>query len=76
MLARISCQACHLSSLWTDDPKGFLQDVCPHYRSCAATLSVECLPERKPARAAKHPSRLVPLGPALVAYGRRPRSVR
>ena len=38
MLCRISCEACHLSCLWTDDPKAFLESVCLRYRHCQAKL--------------------------------------
>ena len=38
MLCRVSCQACHISCLWTDDPKAFLQSVCRRYRHCQAKL--------------------------------------
>lgn len=38
MLYRLSCQACHLTSIWTDDPKSFLQTVCRRYRHCEAKL--------------------------------------
>jgi len=38
MLCRVSCEACHISSLWTDDPNGFLESVCLRYRHCQAKL--------------------------------------
>ena len=38
MLCRVSCQACHISCLWTDDPKAFLESVCQRYRHCQAKL--------------------------------------
>ncbi len=38
MLCRVSCKACHISCLWTDDPKGFLESVCLRYRHCQAKL--------------------------------------
>jgi hypothetical protein len=41
MLARISCDACRLSALWTDDPQGFLDTVCMHYGECRARLLAE-----------------------------------
>ncbi len=41
MLCRVSCEACHISSLWTDDPKAFLQSVCLRYRHCQAKLMNE-----------------------------------
>lgn len=41
MLCRVSCEACHLSCLWTDDPKAFLESVCLRYRHCQAKLMDE-----------------------------------
>lgn len=41
MLRRVSCQLCHISCLWTDDPKGFLESVCLRYRHCQAKLTDE-----------------------------------
>lgn len=38
MLWRVSCKSCNISSLWTDDPKGFLETVCLRYRHCEANL--------------------------------------
>jgi hypothetical protein len=38
MLCRVSCKVCHISCLWTDDPKGFLDSVCLRYRHCQAKL--------------------------------------
>ena len=38
MLCRVSCKACHISCLWTDDPRGFLASVCLRYRHCQAKL--------------------------------------
>jgi len=38
MLCRVSCQSCHISCLWTDDPQGFLESVCLRYRHCQAKL--------------------------------------
>ena len=38
MLCRVSCKACHISCLWTDDPRGFLESVCLRYRHCQAKL--------------------------------------
>ena len=38
MLCRVSCKLCHISCLWTDDPKGFLESVCLRYRHCQAKL--------------------------------------
>jgi len=29
---------CHISFLWTDDPRGFLDSVCLRYRHCQAKL--------------------------------------
>jgi hypothetical protein len=45
MLTRISCDACRLSALWTDDPLGFLDTVCVHYSECRARLSAEGMVE-------------------------------
>ena len=41
MLCRVSCEACSLSCLWTDDPKAFLESVCLRYRRCQAKLVYE-----------------------------------
>jgi hypothetical protein len=41
MLVRVSCKACHLSSIWTDDPEAFLHSVCLRYRHCEAKLADE-----------------------------------
>jgi hypothetical protein len=41
MLVRVSCKACHLSSIWTDDAHSFLQSVCLRYRHCQARLDEE-----------------------------------
>jgi hypothetical protein len=41
MLCRVSCEACHLSCLWTDDPRAFLESVCLRYRRCQAMLVYE-----------------------------------
>jgi hypothetical protein len=41
MLCRVSCEACHISCLWTDDPKSFLESVCLRYRHCQAKLMDE-----------------------------------
>src|SRR5713101_2641051 len=38
MLCRVSCKTCHISCLWTDDPRGFLASVCLRYRHCQAKL--------------------------------------
>ena len=38
MLCRVSCRTCHISCLWTDDPKAFLETVCQRYRHCQAKL--------------------------------------
>jgi hypothetical protein len=46
MLARISCDACRLSALWTNDPLGFLDTVCRHYGECRARLSAEAWSSR------------------------------
>ncbi|MGH7860461.1 MAG: hypothetical protein ACREQY_24285 [Candidatus Binatia bacterium] len=41
MLVRISCERCRLASLWTDDPRWFLETVCNGGSRCEATLVVE-----------------------------------
>ena len=41
MLLKVSCVPCRLSTLWTDDPEGFLSDICNHPRRCEALLSDE-----------------------------------
>jgi hypothetical protein len=41
MLCRVSCKACHISCLWTDDPKAFIESVCMRYRHCEAKLVSE-----------------------------------
>jgi hypothetical protein len=41
MLFKVSCVPCRLSTLWTDDPEGFLGDTCNHPRRCEALLSDE-----------------------------------
>lgn len=41
MLCRVSCKACRLSSIWTDDPSSFLQTVCQRYRHCEAQIKDE-----------------------------------
>jgi hypothetical protein len=45
MLCRVSCKACHISCLWTDDPRGFLESVCLRYRHCQAKLIDEGVAE-------------------------------
>ena len=44
MLFRVFCVPCRLSTLWTDDPVGFLRDTCNHPRRCEALLSDEDFP--------------------------------
>ena len=44
MLFKIICAPCRLSTLWTDDPVGFLTDTCNHPRRCEAFLSDEDFP--------------------------------
>lgn len=44
MLFRVVCVPCRLSTLWTDDPEGFLSDTCNHPRRCKALLSDEDFP--------------------------------
>jgi hypothetical protein len=44
MLFKVTCAPCRLSTRWTDDPKGFLRDVCNHPRRCEALLSDEGFP--------------------------------
>ena len=41
MLVRVSCRACRLASIWTDDPASFLETVCLRYRHCQARLQEE-----------------------------------
>lgn len=41
MLFRVSCKACCLTSIWTDDPHFLLQSVCLRYRHCEAKLVEE-----------------------------------
>jgi hypothetical protein len=44
MLFRVVCAPCRLSTLWTDDPEGFLSATCNHPRRCEALLSDEDFP--------------------------------
>ncbi len=44
MLFKVSCVPCRLSTLWTDDPEGFLSDTCNHPRRCEALLSDDDFP--------------------------------
>lgn len=46
MLVRVSCKACHLSSIWTDDPRSFLETVCLRYRHCEAKFDEEAFASR------------------------------
>ncbi|MGH7818754.1 MAG: hypothetical protein ACREQ9_03195 [Candidatus Binatia bacterium] len=41
VLLRISCDRCSLASLWTDDPRWFLETVCNGGSRCEATLVAE-----------------------------------
>lgn len=57
MLVRVSCRACRLASIWTDDPASFLETVCQRYRHCEARLEQEValIPKRpKPAVRTPH----------------------
>jgi hypothetical protein len=51
MLCRVSCKVCHISCLWTDDPKAFIESVCMRYRHCEAKLVNEEF--QRPARGAR-----------------------
>lgn len=53
MLCRVSCKACHISCLWTDDPRGFLESVCLRYRNCQAKLIDEGFEERAAVKRAR-----------------------
>ncbi len=53
MLCRVSCKACRIFCLWTDDPRGFLKSVCLHYRDCRAKLIDEGFGERVAVRRAR-----------------------
>jgi hypothetical protein len=44
MLFKVTCAPCRLSTLWTDDPVGFLRDTCNHPRRCDAFVSDEDFP--------------------------------
>ncbi len=44
MLFRVVCAPCRLSTLWTDDPEGFLSATCNHPRRCEALLSDDDFP--------------------------------
>ena len=44
MLFKVTCAPCRLSTLWTDDPVGFLSDTCNHPRRCEALLSDDDFP--------------------------------
>jgi hypothetical protein len=39
MLIRVSCNACGFVCLWTDDPQGFLREVCLEPDGCQARLA-------------------------------------
>jgi len=36
MLTRVSCDSCLFACVWTDDPKGFLEDACQKRNNCQA----------------------------------------
>jgi hypothetical protein len=63
MLCRVSCEACNLSSLWTDDPRAFLETVCSRYRRCQAKLAYE----EFSAHAGPRTTRVRPIARALGA---------
>jgi hypothetical protein len=77
MLCRVSCKTCHLSCLWTDDPKGFLESVCLRYRNCQAKLIFEGFDSPGVARRARSVTpRGVSAGKAEIGklHHRRPRA--
>jgi hypothetical protein len=43
MLCRVSCESCHVSPIWTDDPASFVGGVCLRPRRCRAQLVDEVL---------------------------------
>ncbi|MGH7855759.1 MAG: hypothetical protein ACREQY_00390 [Candidatus Binatia bacterium] len=55
MLFRVSCKACRLSSIWTDDPGSLLQSVCLRYRHCEARLEEEGFSQRVGPRSSVKP---------------------
>ena len=65
MLVRVSCRACRLASIWTDDPASFLETVCQRYRRCEARLEEEVM------LAPKRPKRAGALHDAVPAPGSR-----
>ncbi|MGH7819220.1 MAG: hypothetical protein ACREQ9_05560 [Candidatus Binatia bacterium] len=69
MLFRVSCKACRLSSIWTDDPSSLLQSVCLRYRHCEARLEEEAFKERVGPRPAMRPR---PGSHARKAVGEKP----
>jgi hypothetical protein len=71
MLCRVSCKACHISSLWTDDPKGFLESVCLRYRHCQAKLIEEEF--TRPVMAARAKSVATRIAPAKAPSRSHPR---
>jgi hypothetical protein len=70
MLYRVSCKACHLSSIWTDDPRSFLSTVCLRYRHCEAKLAAEAFASARKIRATTQADA------GALASVARPRSVR
>jgi hypothetical protein len=38
MLCRVSCESCHVSPIWTDEPASFVEAVCRRPRGCRAKL--------------------------------------
>jgi hypothetical protein len=44
MLCRVSCESCHVSPIWTDDPASFVAGLCRRPRGCRAQLVDEILP--------------------------------
>ena len=68
MLCRVSCKACNISCLWTDDPQGFLGSVCLRYRHCQAKLIDEDFAQPLAARRPKAaPPNRMAVGKVAVA---------
>ena len=38
MLCRVSCESCHVSPIWTDEPASFVEAVCRRSRGCRAKV--------------------------------------
>jgi len=65
MLCRVSCKLCHISCLWTDDPKGFLDSVCLRYRHCQAKVVDEPVEHALVSRRQRTISRRIAPGKAV-----------